>query len=215
MSVRLYDEAMHNLVTNWLGGDNKTRVLRPSETADLFRINADINADKPLTLPLIAISRNTDVEILQTKKTLLSFDGKVIKVSKDSDKSVQLNAIPVQIGYQIDIYTKDVDEAWDYAREFAYGIINNPVIKITIPYNGVNITHQANMRIQSTISDNSDIPERLFRDQFTRLTIQLDLLDAYLFSAPVRTNAKIISGELDIVKPESNTIEHSEKLYKD
>lgn len=212
MSIGLYDQALYDLVTGWLG-ENKTRVLRPSETSELFRINADINKDQVLTLPLIAISRNTDIEILQTKKTLLSFDGKILKVSKDSKSSIQLNAIPIQLGYQLDIYAKDVDEAYEYVREFVFAFINNPVIKITIPYNGTNIVHQANIRMQSTISDNSDIPERLFRDQFTRVTLQLDLNDAYLFSTPVRENARIVAGDLDIVKPGTNTIEHSEKLY--
>ena len=210
MGLRYYDEALHTLISRWVGKKN-IRVLRPDETSALFSINADINEDKALTLPLIALSRNTSIEILQPKKTLLSFDGKHLKSTVE--ETIQLNAIPIQLAYQIDIYTKDFEDADEYVREFVFAIINNPVLKINIPYNGINLSLEANMRIQSTITDNSDIPERLFRDQFTRFTIQVELQDAYLFSVPINKNASIEDGELLIIKPDSNTVEHKEKLY--
>ena len=34
------------------------------------------------------------------------------------------------------------------------------------------------------VEDNSDIPERLFKTQFTRWTLSVTIDDAYLFSAP-------------------------------
>lgn len=223
MSVKLYDEAIYNLINSWVH-DKKMRILKPDETAALFSINADLNADNPLTLPLIALSRNTNIEILDTKKTLFSFDGK--SIGGDTKETIQLNAIPIQLGYQLDIYTKFSDEAYEYVREFVFAIVNNPQIYITIPYNGVDLKTKANIRVLSTISDNSDISERLFRDQFTRVTLQIDVMDAYFFSVPFNKNARIESAfvsdstsgavkndsELHIMNFDGLTIDTKEKL---
>ncbi len=218
MGLRYYDEAVYNLIKSWVK-NSKMRVLRPDETSDLFKINADLNEDKPLSLPLIALSRNTNIEILNTKKNLLSFSGK--RIGGNEEESIQLNAIPITLGYQIDIYTKKFAEADEYVREFVFGLINNPSIKITLPYNGLGIDVVANIRLESTISDNSDIPERLFRDQFTRFTIQFELLDAYLYSIPFNPNATIESAyisdttsnsELDVMNSDGTRLDMKENL---
>lgn len=207
MGLRYYDEAVYQLISSWVSDPNM-RVLRPGETQALFSMTADMNNDKPLKLPLIALSRNSEIEILDTKKSLLSFDGKHLKSTAKT--TMQLNAIPVQLSYQIDIYCKNFDEADEYVREFVFGLINNPVIKIEIPYNDNNIIQEANIRLNSTISDNSDITERLFRDQFTRFTIQFDILDAYLYSVPINNNKSVESSDLEIYK--EKRLESIEKL---
>lgn len=68
------------------------------------------------------------------------------------------------------------------------------------------------MRLNSTVTDNSDIPERLFPDQFTRFTIQLELQDAYLYSVPINTNINIVPEELQLVDPRTGDVEVTEKL---
>ena len=48
--------------------------------------------------------------------------------------------------------------------------------------------HDSTVRVESTVSDNSDIPERLISGQFTRMTLRLIIDDAWLFSVPFMDN---------------------------
>jgi hypothetical protein len=54
----------------------------------------------------------------------------------------------------------------EYVRNFLFKLINNPVLKVKIPYNGAEIEHIANIRVLSNVSDTSDISERIFVGQF-------------------------------------------------
>lgn len=128
--------------------------------------NAEDSGDKPLTLPLIALSRNNDLEIGINVKTPKSYAGP--KIRQTEAESLILNAIPVKPQYQLDIYTKTAEEGDEYLRQYLFKLINNPVIKIIIPYNGVDIEQIANIRVLNTVSETSEISERLFPGQFTR-----------------------------------------------
>ncbi|MBO5711334.1 MAG: hypothetical protein J6R47_00710, partial [Acholeplasmatales bacterium] len=101
------------------------------------------------------------------------------------------NAIPIGIAYQLDIYTRYLEEADEYARNFIFNIINYPKLTIELPYESQGIKHDANIRITSDIDDNSDIPERLIPGQFTRLTLGINIDDAYLFDVRVKDNLSI------------------------
>lgn len=188
MAVRYYDEALYNKIQKWVKDPNM-RILKPDEVSRLFRITADLNKDKPITLPLIAISRDTSINVDITSKRSLSASG--LKVGGDETKTIQLNAIPITVMYQIDIYTKRYEEGDEYLRNFIFNLVNYPKLTITIPYNDSNIEQVAHIRLQPTVTDNSDIPERLFPGQFTRWTLQLELQDAYLFSVPFNKNWSI------------------------
>jgi hypothetical protein len=79
-----------------------------------------------------------------------------------------LNAIPIKLQYQLDIYTKTAEAGDEYLRQFLFKLINNPAIKIIIPYNGINVEQIANIRVLNSVTDTSAISERLFPGQFTR-----------------------------------------------
>lgn len=190
MALRYYDEAIINKFQRWVKSDT-LRILKPDETDRFFSLTADDNNDKPIKLPIIALSRDSSFEITRTVKNALSYNGYVIGKSEDKSTSLPLNAIPVSTTYQLDIYTKTSEEADEYVREFIFRIINNPKIKIKIPYNGADIEHVANIQILGTVTDNSDIPLRHYSGQFYRWTIQFELLDAYLFSIPFTKNWKV------------------------
>ena len=149
----------------------------------------DQNNDKPLTLPLIAISRDPTVEIISTTRKSLTYDGG--HLDADEDTSKLLNAIPIKLSYQLDIYTRYFAEADEYARNFIFNLINYPQIDIEIPYNNSKITHNSTVLIEQRVTDNSDIKERLIQGQFSRLTLGLYIDDAYLFSVPFLKNWKI------------------------
>lgn len=188
MAIRFYDEALSNKIKAWVKDPNLT-ILKPSESSRLFQLKADLDNDKPFTLPLIALSRDSDIEILSTAKKALTYDGGHLAANLQT--SEVLNAIPIKISYQLDIYTKYFAEADEYVRNFVFNFINYPGISIEIPYNNSKVIHDSMVLVESTISDTSDIPERLISGQFTRMSLRLTIDDAYLFSVPFMDNWSI------------------------
>lgn len=196
MAISYYDEAVTAKIKGWLADSSKLRVLSPDETNRLIQLNAEDTGDKPLTLPLIAISRNKDLEIESAIKQNRSFDGLIIKNDKATGETVHMNVIPVRTTYQLDIYTKKRIEGDEYVRQYLFKLINNPQIIIDIPYNGYFIRHTANLRVLNTVSDTSDIPNHLFAGQFYRWTIQLELHDGFLFSLPSKPGWRLVGIEV-------------------
>ena len=184
MAINYYDEAITQKIKNWLADSSKLRVLSPDETTRLIQVTADDSKDQPIKLPLIAISRNKDIEIESSIKQNKSFDGFVISKDLKNATTVHMNVIPIKTTYQLDIYTKKRIEADEYVRQYLFKLINNPQIIIEIPYNNYLVKHTANLRVLNTISDTSDISTHIFPGQFYKWTIQLELQDGFLFSIP-------------------------------
>ena len=196
MAINYYDEAVTQKIKNWLADSSKLRVLSPDESNRLIQLAADDSNDKPLKLPLIAISRNKDIELESAIKQNKSFDGFIIGKNNDSYATVHMNVIPIKTTYQLDIYTKKRIEADEYVRQYLFKLINNPQIIIEIPYNNYIVRHTANLRVLNTISDTSDIPTHVFPGQFYKWTIQLELQDGFLFSIPQKQGWRITGVEL-------------------
>lgn len=154
---------------------------------------ADENKDQPLSLPLISISRDRSIEIINTQKQIKTFQG--FNQSDKESINIPANVIPINVGYQIDIYTKGMVEADEYIRNFVFNFINYPRMKINIPYNNLNVEHVVDLRLDSNIADNSDIKEHLFSDEFVRFTLKINLEGAYLFSLPRNQMATWASEE--------------------
>lgn len=204
MAIRFYDEAVYGKIQKWIK-DDKMRILKPDETTRLLQIQADESNDKPITLPLIALSRESEINLDISTKRNLTFDGiKLIpdELSEEEIKkltsSAQLNVIPISLNYQLDIFTRHYAEADEYLRNFIFNFVNYPKVKVRIEYNGFHIEQICYIHLLQTISDNSDISERLFPGQFTRWTIQFEIQNAYLFSVPITENKQIVEGELNI-----------------
>lgn len=195
MSVNFYDTALLNKFKKWVAG-TQVQITGPEETRRKFQIQLDNNNDNPITLPLITISRLPSVIVNSTNKKPLTYDG--WRKDNNGESGSQLNGIPITVEYQLDIYTRYLEEADEYLREFIFNIINYPKLKIEIPYNNAKIEHVSNIRLNGTVQDNSDIPERLIPGQFTRFTIPLNIDDAYLFDYKVKENAKIVVNSVDI-----------------
>jgi hypothetical protein len=196
MAIRYYDEAVYEKIKRWVKDPNM-RILKPNESNRLFQIRADQQNDTPLTLPLIALSRDNDIQITSTAKKPLTYDGAHLAATKE--KSKVLNGIPIKLTYQLDIYSKFFEEADEYVRNFVFNLINYPRVSIEIPYNNSKIVHDSNLMLESTISDNSDISERLISGQFTRMSLRFTIDDAYLFSVPFMDNWNIQEpGEIEV-----------------
>ena len=92
--IKLYDEAIVAKINKWVKDPN-LKVISPNDVNRLFQIKVDEANDKPLTLPMIAISRDPNVEILVNHRRSLSADG--LKLDSNEKTSVQLDAIPINI----------------------------------------------------------------------------------------------------------------------
>lgn len=191
MSVAIYDKALLTKFKRWIK-DKDLTILGVDQTSRLFRYRADTNNDKPIQLPLISLSRNPTVSIVSTSKRPLSYDSSTREYTED--KTNKLNAIPIKISYQLDIYCRYVEEVEEYVRNFVFNIINYPKLDIEIPYKNSKIISNSYLSIDSDINDNSDISERLIEDQFTRRTITFSLNDAYLYDYKTLDNWKIDTG---------------------
>lgn len=198
MAIGYYDDAVTEKIKGWLADSSKLRVLAPEESNRLIQLNAEDKNDAPLTLPLIAISRNRDLEIESTIKQNKSFDGFIVDRNEQTAETVHLNVIPIKTTYQLDIYTKKRIEGDEYVRQYLFKLINNPQIIIEIPYNNCVIKHTANLRVLNTVSDTSDIPSHIFSGQFYKWTIQLELQDGFLFSLPQKKSWRFIGYDISI-----------------
>ena len=194
MSVRLYDDALVKKIKNWVKDEN-VRILSPDETLELFQKIANDKNDEPISLPIISLTRSREVDLDHPHKKMMNFDGMMLDATVD--KSLQIDAIPMTLNYQLDIYTRYKYEADEYMRNFVFNLVNHPKVKVVLPYNDINYTHYSNVRLIPTIEDNSDVPNRLVSDQFTRWTISFTIDDAYLFSLPYKSNVQIVGFDVE------------------
>ena len=217
MAIHYYDDLVTEKLRRWLPEAASLHVLHPDETKKFFELTAETSNDSAFQLPLIAISRKDELELLSTVKNPKSYDGLKLldnqaitdfshlkgaaytqALAKIPEGTYQFNVIPIRPEYQLDIYAKTALECEEYVRTFLFKLINNPLLNIEIPYQDLNIEHTAYIRILSNIANTSAISERVFSGQFTRWTIQFELHDAFLFSIPYRKNWKLDGHDLEL-----------------
>lgn len=205
MALNYYDDAIVAKLKNWMPQTTDLRVLGPDETTRLYAAIADDTEDSKITLPLIALSRNKDFSIESTIKQPKSFQGLKIKNDVVNNSTALMNVIPINTTYQLDILAKTRLEVDEYVRQFLFKLINNPLIIIDIPYNGLQVRHTANLRVLDTVSDTSEISVHIFPGQFYKWTIQMELHDGFLFNIPYKRNWQIIVDDTEkiVIDPDS------------
>lgn len=196
MSSLGYDEALLKKFQKWIP-DDTLQIIGPADAKKVFEARIDMNNDKPLKLPMIVLRRLSPLSINNTSKKALTYDG--WRKNNDGIKGDQLNGIEITLKYQLDIYTRYLDENDEYVRNFVFNLINYPKLEIEIPYNNSNIKHNSHIKIDRDIEDNSDIPERLVEGQFTRRTISFNVDNAYMFDYRVRDTIKIDGVDVKIM----------------
>ena len=187
MSAYLYDEALLNKLKKWTAGTQVTVTVE--ETRRLFEVIADKANDNPIQLPLFCLRRSGGFSVDTLGKKPLSYDALPIKAN--AQRTSQLNAIPITITYQLDVFTRYFKEADEYARNLIFNIINYPKLEIEIPYENAKYPHVANIKLTTSVVDNSNIGERLVPGQFTRYTLGINIDDAYLFDVRTKDNYSI------------------------
>ena len=193
MSTYLYDEALENKIKYWTE-DTNVHIYGPNQTRRLFMTIANETNDKPIELPLISISRIGGFNILNQSKQPLAYSALTIQANQE--KGMKLNAIPIDLQYQIDVYARYYKDADEIARNLVFNFIRYPKIQITVPYYEQNILHSSKISLSSEVQDNSDIPERLIAGQFTRLSFSIHIDDAYLWD--IRIGETIRITDVDI-----------------
>ncbi len=213
MAMRYYDEAVANKINSWIPKTKgrKIQVLKPNETRKLFSIEADERNDKPIQLPLIALSRDTQIDVMHPTKRAMSFDGMMLE--SNGKHTLQIDAIPIALTYQLDIYTRHYDEGDELLREMLFKLINNPQIVVELPYNNQKIKQVCALKVQGQVEDTSDIQERLFSGQFSRWTIRFGLDGAYLYSIPYVDNVHI-EEELEVAQNKDNPFNWTKEELK-
>lgn len=188
MSTAIYDKALLEKIRRWTS-TTKLQVLGVNETTRLFEILGDTENDKPITLPMITLSRNRGFNIINdgTTKRMMSYEGASYnhtvynKGTEDAYATTSsIQAIPVSLSYQLDVYTRFAEEADILVRNLVFNIINYPSFEVEIP-NTDGIKHTARITLNDTIDDNSDVPERFIVGNFTRLSLVITVDDAYLW----------------------------------
>ena len=195
MSVTLYDRALLRKIQYWVKDPNIT-ILGVDQSTDLFKYRLDMNNDKPLSLPIISLSRDSRIAINSTTKRPLSYDG--LKIESANMKTNQLNAIQISIRYQLDVYTRYDEEAQEYMRNFIFNFINYPKVDLEIPYNDSKLIMNAYISIDNEYNDNSNVPEKLVRDQFSRQTLSFTLTGS-LYDYRAYDNWKIDCSQLVVL----------------
>jgi len=187
-----------------VGGYTVTNINKRPYTYDGFTLDSDggFSVVDKNTGDVLADSILTYDEALRLRDYYQRTQGSIMSVQKSkTGYSTQLNVIPISISYRLDVYTRYMKEADDYMRELVFNFINHPNIKVVIPYNGVESQspRDATVRISEEIEDNSDVPEiRLAYGQFTRMSLYLNIDDAYLFDTRIRSNVEIGASQLSV-----------------
>ena len=194
MSTRFYDDALIKKLEYWTQATN-VKIYSPSDTRKLFEVIADETGDKPISLPIICVRRSSGFQVANTSRQPLSYSAATI--AKTDQKAMTLNAIPIELQYQIDIYARYFDEADEFARNIIFNIINFPSLTVKLPYLDQEIQHKSTIRMAQDVQDNSDVPERFVQGNFTRLTIQLTIPDAYMWDVRVRDTVSIEGFTVD------------------
>lgn len=191
MSAYLYDEALVKKFKNWTSS-SKTQVYGPSETRRLYEIIADSTTDSEVKLPIIAISREMGYEIINggTTRRPLSYDGVDREYNEETNSMKIINAIPISLRYQIDVYARLAEEADILMRNLVFNIVNYPAMEVNIP--DADLNHTARISFGSnTITDNSNMSERFIEGNITVLSAIISIEDAYLWDVRQHRNAEI------------------------
>lgn len=197
MSVYLYDEALVSKVKYWTE-NTQLHVYGVDEIRDLFQVIADENGDRPISLPLLTISRPKGYSIINPNKKPTTYNG--IKVIQGEETASMLAQIPINIQYQFDVICRYQKEADMYMRNLVFNIINYPTLKIVIPYRDINFEHNGTIRLTSDVMDTSNTSAKLFNGQFTRLSVTVNIDDAYLWDLRVANNLSIEDSNVLFVR---------------
>ena len=165
-----------------------------TNSENVFNIIGDIENDN-IQFPIISITR-LGWSLVNFSNDFQNNSGLLYGYMDDEKtnrkKQVRLQAIPINIDYQIDIWTQNRIDNDILARELVWYYYQNPQMQVKIPH-GLNVNHVFNVFFELDVTDNSDISEHNSRGRYYRQTFGLTVDDAYLWKSSVK-NVPIIDS---------------------
>lgn len=193
MSVWRYDKA---IVENFREILNDDRIhIMPPENA--IKFIAQLKKDD-ISFPLISIQRLGYSIINSRVNHSAKFIGGYHHNNGDNTNTF-VQAIPIRIEYQIDVYTVDQQSCDEFCRELIFYLMQNPTLIVKYPYM-VNGEHKFNLFLNDEIVDNSDTVNHINNGVLFRHTLTMYTDDANLFAGDIQKqgNVKAIVDSMDI-----------------
>lgn len=186
MSADLYDNAIINSLRE-ITQDTRIHI---SPVENVFRTIAKLeNTEDKIELPLISVTR-TGWSLLNAHHTQ-KLAGDTLSYDTEKDWVQNIQMMPIQINYLLDVWTKTRKENDLIMRELIFYYSTHPTLKVQIPYNS-DYEHTFNIYFNADIDDNSDIVEHKNRGEYFRQTIGFYTDDAYMWKTSSRPFTKVI-----------------------
>lgn len=179
MSVYAYDEA---IVQNFrrIFENGKIYIVPPE---DMFSLMGTVKQDN-IKMPMIGL-RRPGWNLLDARPHRMKFEGVIADISEEKDVTL-LQAIPIRINYQIDIWTESRLENDLILRELIFYLSTRPTLQVEIVYKDFVGKHNFNLLIDGEVEDNSDLVAHKDRGRYFRQTISVYTDDAYLWKTSMR-----------------------------
>jgi len=171
----LYDTALVNDLRS-IFSDGRIFICPPDRVfATIGRLNED-----DVKMPMISVLRTGTS--LGNSQHPMRFTGELLSIDPETNVNVKVQAIPITINWQIDVWSKHREENDNIVRELIFYYMTHPTLLVDIPY-GTNLKHNFNIFFDSNIEDNSDISDHVNRGEYFRQTLSVYSDDAYLWKS--------------------------------
>lgn len=185
-----------------------------TSSENVFNIIGDLSEDN-IQFPLISLTR-TGWSLSNNKPEMMTKAGMLDSIKENGTdgklKQIRLQALPITINYQLDVWTRTRIDNDALTRDLIWYYTLNPQLLVDIPH-GLNIQHVFNVFFENEIEDNSDIVEHVNRGQFFRQTLGLYIDDAYLWRSSVKNVTTINETRFEIYEGKlPNNV--NDKLYE-
>lgn len=201
MSIEWYDKALINKIRS-ITGDGRISIVGPNQ---IYRFAANVDEDNT-TFPLISVTRgNYSIQI--PHRTKLSSEGWIKSVDLNAENGImEVQMIPATISYVLDVIAKTREENDIISEEILFYFINNPTLVAYIE-KGINYSHNFNIFIDKTVSDNSQIETFINKMQFFRTTFNITVPDAYMWKSTKKSIYTV--GKIELNEEKTTIADHS------
>lgn len=162
-----------------LGSDNRTEEVR-LPLIGLSRTGWRISRDRNYAMLKGGVSR----DLFEDSSDDQEFSIETFKEVRDNKPTI-VQAIPIEIDYQLDIITNTLIENDMIVREFFFYFLQNPTLVVNVPYQ-LDFKHTVNFILGDEVEDNSDIESKERNGFYTRQTLTFSTEGAYLWKSDYR-----------------------------
>lgn len=180
MSLMYYDIAMTKRIKNLYP---ETYFAAPEE---IFSINAKNHGGTKIVMPMIGVYRLPDFSINSSfhNEPQARFGVPVLtgnhKNPEFPNKPVASHLVPVSLQYQIDVYSVKREICDGLTAELILEFIEEPWLDVNLKSLGDDYVQKFSIKIDDSVSDNTSLTEFDETGRFYRLTITLNIEQAYL-----------------------------------